>query len=90
MKPYEVIEHTADIGIRAGGRDLKELFTHMAQGMFSLVVPPEAVRETESMEVKASAQGGWEPLLFAWLRELLYTPYYHCMRRPLHMVSLRR
>ena len=72
MKPYEVIEHTADIGIRATGRDLKELFAHTAQGMFSLVVPPEAVRETESREVVVSAQGGWEPLLFAWLRELLY------------------
>ena len=72
MKPYEVIEHTADIGIRARGRDLKEIFAHTAQGMFSLVVPPEAVRETESVEVNVSAEGGWEPLLFAWLRELLY------------------
>ncbi len=72
MKAYEVIEHTADIGIRARGRDLKELFAHMAQGMFSLVVPPETVREAESMQVQVSAQGGWEPLLFAWLRELLY------------------
>ena len=71
MQLYEIIEHTADIGIRAWGRDPRELFTHMAQGMFSLVVPPEAVREAQALEVRASAQG-WEALLMVWLKDLLY------------------
>ncbi|MBI4335989.1 MAG: archease, partial [Candidatus Omnitrophica bacterium] len=34
MKKYEPIEHTADIGIRAYGRSLKELFENAALGMF--------------------------------------------------------
>ena len=30
MKRYEVIDHTADIGIKAYGKDLRELFVNAA------------------------------------------------------------
>jgi SHS2 domain-containing protein len=71
MAPYEIVEHTADIGIRASGRSREELFAQMAEGVFSLIVPPEEVRPAEMVPVKAEA-GGWEDLLVAWLKELLY------------------
>lgn len=70
MKPFEIIEHTADIGIKGTGRTVEELFEHMAQGMFSLIVPPEEVRLQVSVPVQARAEGK-ELLLVAWLRELL-------------------
>ena len=71
MEPYEIIEHTADIGIKATGRTLEELFEHMAQGMFSLIVPPEEIHPQVTLSIEASAEGK-ERLLVAWLRELLY------------------
>ncbi len=71
MEPYEIVEHTADVGVRAHGRTPEELFAHMAAGTFSLIVPPEEVRAAEKREVRAKADG-WERLLVAWLRELLY------------------
>lgn len=71
MKPYEIIEHTADIGVRAYGQSREELFAHMAQGVFSLIVPPEEVRPAEKRTVQARADG-WEALLVAWVRELIY------------------
>ena len=71
IQPYEVIEHTAEIGIKAYGRTREELFAHMAQGMLSLIVPPDEVESRTSVCVKAQADG-WERLLVAWLRELLY------------------
>lgn len=71
MQPYEILEHTADIGIRAFGRSAEELFTHLGQGMFSLVVSPEQVKISETHEIRAQASG-WEALAVAWLRELLY------------------
>ena len=71
MKPYEIIEHTADIGIRASGRSPEELFSRMAEGMFSLIVPPEQIRAVETRRIRVQADG-WETLLVAWLRELLY------------------
>ena len=71
MKPFEIIEHTAEIGIKGYGRTVEELFEHMAEGMFSLIVPPEEVRLKESASVEAKGEGK-ELLLAAWLRELLY------------------
>ena len=71
MRPYEIVEHTADIGIRGCGQTPKELFAHMAQGVFSLIVPPGEVRAAEKRMVQAQADG-WDRLLVAWLRELLY------------------
>ena len=71
MRPYEILEHTADIGIRACGHSREELFTHMAQGMFGLIVPPEQVQQGLAFPIKATADG-WEPLLVAWLKELLF------------------
>ena len=71
MQPYEIVEHTAEIGIRAYGKNPQELFAHMAQGMLSLIVPPGEVQSRERVPVAAQAQD-WERLLVAWLRELLF------------------
>jgi SHS2 domain-containing protein len=69
--PYEVFEHTADIGLHAYGSTLAELFIHAAQGMESLMVPPEQVRAVTSREVTVE---GHDPvsLLVAWLNELIF------------------
>ena len=39
---FEIVEHTADVGIRGWGRDLPELFAAMARGLFSIVTEVEA------------------------------------------------
>ena len=71
MQPYEIVEHTADIGVKAYGRSREELFAHMAEGMFSLILPLEEVHPRQSVTVRAEGEGD-ERLLVAWLRELLY------------------
>jgi len=71
MQPYEIIDHTSEIGIRAYGRSREELFSHMAMGMFSLIASPEHVQPKDSISIQANAED-WEELLVAWLRELLY------------------
>lgn len=70
MPGYEIVDHTADVGVRAWGRTPEELYVHMAEGMFSLLVEPEGVRERETVRVAARGQGE-EELLVAWLKELL-------------------
>jgi SHS2 domain-containing protein len=69
--PYEVFEHTADIGLHAYGSTLAELFIHAAQGMESLMVPPEQVRVVTSREVTAEGHD-LVSLLVAWLNELIF------------------
>ena len=70
-KKYEIIEHTADIGIRAFGRDLKELFINSAQGMFAVIADLGKVKIKKSIEIECKANNV-EELLVSWLGELLY------------------
>ena len=35
MKKFEYLDHTADIGIRAYGQDLKDLFENAAEAMLA-------------------------------------------------------
>jgi SHS2 domain-containing protein len=70
-KSFEIIDHTADIGIVAYGSDIKELFSNAALALVSLVTDIEGVREDFEREVKIESQdeGG---LLVDWLNELIY------------------
>ncbi len=69
--PYEVFEHTADIGIHAYGNTLAELFIHAAQGMESLMVAPEQVQTTTSRQITVEGHDNVS-LLIAWLNELIF------------------
>jgi len=72
-KPYEIIEHTADVGLKANGATLKELFENAAKGMFDII---GGRIETASdikrrVEIKKEIDS-FEELLVEWLGELLY------------------
>ncbi len=71
VKRFEIIEHTADIGIAAYGNDLKKAFANAAYALFSLMVDLKDVGDTLCREVKITAESQ-EDLLVAWLNELLY------------------
>lgn len=74
MKRYEQFPHTADIGIRAYGKTLKELFANAAFAMFDVIADLEGLKTsvTQSLELKAA---NYEELLIAFLDELLYNFY---------------
>ena len=71
MKPYEVFEHTADIGLHAYGCTLIELFIHAAQGMESLMVVPQQIQNVTSREVTIEGHDAVS-LLINWLNELIF------------------
>lgn len=70
-KDFEVLSHTADIGIIAYGSDMAEAFSNAARGMFSLIAELDSVGETERRDTRLSAPDR-ESLLVAWLNELIY------------------
>lgn len=71
MQPFEILDHTADIGLVAWGRSLEELFANAALGMFSLIGALEKV--DGGFETTLSVEGSdYEDLLVTWLNELLY------------------
>ncbi len=68
---FEILEHTADIGFRATGETLEELFQNAALALQSIAVDISAV-ETRSPYPIAAAGEDYESLLVAWLNEVLY------------------
>lgn len=68
---FRLIEHTADIGLAASGRDLAEAFANVAQGLFSIITDTGAIEERESRTVEVQAADR-EALLFDWINELIY------------------
>ena len=71
MVKYEQFPHTADIGIRVFGKDLKELFENAAFGMFDIIADLEGIKTSVEEVVEADGETP-EELLVAWLDELLY------------------
>jgi len=73
-KQFEVINHTADIGIVAYGSDLSTLFHNAAAGMLSLMLKSVGRVHEVTRTVNLEAEDN-ETLLIAWLNELLYIIY---------------
>jgi len=71
MKRFDIIDHTADIGIVAYGDDMKEAFANADYGMFSLMADLRQVKEETSRYIEAEA-GDRDSLVVSWLNELLY------------------
>ncbi len=70
-KDFEIIEHTADAGIRAYGSDVREAFANAAKGLFSLITELDDVGEAEYRDIELTAPDQ-ENLLVEWLNELIY------------------
>jgi len=71
VKKFEVIDHTADIGIKAYGKDLAELFANAAYGMASLITDLEKVKPKDSQDIAVEAENR-EELLVSWLNEIIF------------------
>ncbi len=69
MRRYEYLEHTGDIGIRAYGSTLKELFINAAQGLLEAIADLSTVGTTVQTQIEVSAES-LEELMVAWLDEL--------------------
>jgi len=71
MKTYELIDHTADVGIKAYGANVSEAFEHAAKGMFDIITDKSEIENTGQYEIILEAPD-LEQLLVDWLSELLF------------------
>jgi SHS2 domain-containing protein len=71
MAPFEIVDHTADVGLHVSGESLGQLFADAASGMFSIISeqPPEGWPESHDVKLDAPDV---ESLIADWLSELLY------------------
>ena len=70
-KDFEILDHTADVGIIAYGADLKQAFANAAKGLFSLITRLGGVEEALHRDIELTADDA-ESLLVGWLNELVY------------------
>jgi SHS2 domain-containing protein len=69
--PYEILEHTADIGVRALGGSLEELFENAAWGMAEVLGARAEVGHGTAITVQVVG-ADHEALLVAWLDEVMF------------------
>ncbi|MEA1992837.1 MAG: archease [Euryarchaeota archaeon] len=67
---YELLDHEADMGIRAYGTTIEELFRNGAKALFSIMMDIERVRTERSVKILCEAPDT-ETLFIEWLNELL-------------------
>lgn len=70
VRRFELLEHPADIGFRAHGRAIPELFAVCAEALLSIILDASEAQDREAWQV--SVQGSdLESLLVNWLNEVL-------------------
>ncbi len=68
---FELVDHTADVAVHAWGESPERVFEQAALGMVSLAYEVSRVRASARRHVRLEAPAR-EPLLAAWLNEILY------------------
>lgn len=68
---YELIDHTADFGIRVFGRNLETLYENAAYALFDLITDSRRLDRNYTLHLTIEGEDKID-LMFNWLRELLY------------------
>ncbi len=71
MKHYELIEHTADVGVKAYGKTVAEAFEHAAEAMFDIITDTSTIQSVGQYDIELEAPDH-EQLLVDWLSKLLF------------------
>ena len=68
---YTLFDHTADLGIKIRGSDLKNLFEEAGRALMELMIRGELFEKTSSKTISVSG-GDLADLMVRWLGEILY------------------
>ncbi len=68
---YQIINHTADLGIIVKGPDVKQLFIHAARAMTDLMVKGDLSDKIATRDVLVEGED-FPDLMVRWLGEILY------------------
>ena len=72
-KTYQVIEHTADIGIRVKAKNLRQLFANAGLSVFDIIAEKKPFPKASQEKINIQQRGNnIEELLINWLNELLF------------------
>jgi SHS2 domain-containing protein len=70
-EPFEILDHTADIGIIAYGADFEKLLSNAGLALFSLITDLGSIEERLHLDLEVRSEDR-DSLLVDWLNELIY------------------
>lgn len=70
-EPFEILEHTADVGFQAWGAEPGELFANAAWAMMAIAAEDDPVSQSTQRVIEVAGED-YPSLLVNWLSELLY------------------
>ncbi len=70
-KRFEILDHTADIGLIVYGENLKALFENAGEAFFHLITDLRKVRRRVEKQIDIKGES-LDRLMVDWLSELLY------------------
>lgn len=70
-KPFEFLDHTADVLVRAWGSTLEEALSNIAKGMFEIMTNTSKIEKNIRIDIEVCGYD-LENLVYKWLEELLY------------------
>ncbi len=68
---YELIDHTADFGIRVSGSDAKDLFHNAAMALMDQLLEADTSMQQQPRQIRVEGDD-WPDLMVNWLREILF------------------
>jgi SHS2 domain-containing protein len=71
MKPFEYLEHTADIKFRAYGQTPEEMLENAASALFSSMIDTSKVQVKENWTIELNGPD-LEQLAYSWLSEIVF------------------
>jgi SHS2 domain-containing protein len=71
MRSYDILDHTADIGLVIYGKDLPELFIHAGEAFCDLITEVKDLVPIQKKNLTIKGEGA-EDLLVGFLKELLF------------------
>ena len=71
MKRFEILDHTADIGLVIYGENLKALFENAGEAFFRLITDLRKVKRRTERRINIGGES-LDRLMVDWLTELLY------------------
>jgi len=71
MKKYDLIDHTADIGVKAYGKTLSEAFENASKAMFDIITDNSEIESVGQYDLEMKSDD-LEQLLVDYLSELLF------------------
>jgi SHS2 domain-containing protein len=71
MKGFQILDISGDVGLKAFGESINEVFMNAAIGMYNLITNLDGIAENKTIDVSVESLS-MEGLFVSWLNELIF------------------